>query len=215
MTKIQFYFDPGCPWCWNTSRWIKEVQKTQKVDVEWMSFSLSIKNGDSMNKDYLEKFKKSQEMLRIIEVAKEKYNGKLTDALYTEFGIKIHNDKDFSDAAISEVLKNVCSIDYDELLEAKNNDELDKRIRHSMSSAFDVVGKDVGIPIIVFENGNKKLGYFGPVLSQVPIGKDAINVWEGVSKLANYNHFFELKRTRDESATAPKNIKDKPRPNIC
>jgi hypothetical protein len=84
-----------------------------------------------------------------------------------------------------------------------------------MSSAFDVVGKDVGIPIIVFEDGNKKLGYFGPVLSQVPIGKDAINVWEGVSKLASYNHFFELKRTRDESATAPKNIKDEPRPNIC
>ena len=104
MTKIQFYFDPGCPWCWNTSRWIKEVQKTQKVDVEWMSFSLAIKNGDSENKDYLDKFKKSQEMLRIIEAAKEKYNGKLTDALYTEFGIKIHNDKDFSDAAISEVL---------------------------------------------------------------------------------------------------------------
>lgn len=215
MTKIEFYFDPGCPWCWNTSRWIKEVQKTELIEVSWKSFSLLIKNGSDMNKDYIEKFTKTREMLRIIEAVRSKYGEGLIDTLYTEFGIKVHHETDLSDEAIKEVVKKVCSLDFDEIYKAKDDVRLDDAINASMQSAFDVVGQDVGIPIIVFNNGNKKMGYFGPVLSEVPVDKDAIKVWRGVSSLAEYDHFFELKRTRDEGASLPKDTGESSAKNVC
>ena len=215
MTKIEFYFDPGCPWCWNASRWIKEVQKQQEINVEWKSFSLLIKNGDGMNKDYLEKFTITRQMLRIIEAVKKKYGDKLTDSLYTEFGIKVHHEKDFSVSAMENVVKKVCSLDFDEIIKSKDDASLDDDIRKSMDSAFEVVGNDVGVPIIVFENRNKKIGYFGPVLSEAPTGSEALKVWQGIKSLAEYDHFFELKRTRNEDAGLPKNTGEVNPNNVC
>ncbi len=179
------------------------MQKSEPVDVSWKSFSLLIKNGSDMNKDYVEKFTATRDMLRIVEFARSKYGNRIVDRLYTEFGIKVHHESDFSDLAIKQVLKKVCSLDFDEMCNSKDNSELDKVINESMDSAFEVVGRDVGVPIIVFDNTNKKLGYFGPVLSKSPVGEEATRLWHGIKNLAEYEHFFELKRTRDEGASLP------------
>ena len=44
--RIRFYFDPLCPWCYQTSRWARRLEELGVLDVEWRVFSLAIVNGD-------------------------------------------------------------------------------------------------------------------------------------------------------------------------
>ena len=41
---IHFYFDPVCPFCWLTSKWVRMVQAERDLSVEWRFISLRLIN---------------------------------------------------------------------------------------------------------------------------------------------------------------------------
>lgn len=197
--NIRFYFDPSCPFCWITSRWLLMVSAHRDMTIEWRPFSLALKNdeldGDESAKtEHGEIHRASHRVLRVM-LAAEKQGASLID-LYTAFGIKYHvAGFDYDDETIADVLDEQ-HLPAD-LLRAADDTTYDNELRDSMQSAIDVAGDDIGVPTIVFEAADGSLnGYFGPVLQTLPDLDEALKLWDGLSMLAADKNFYELKRTR-------------------
>lgn len=189
--KIDFFFDPICPWCWITSRWLKEVATHRDLDIRWRSFSLAIKNADQ---EWSDRSRVAYETglagLRVVEAVREQLGGDVIADLYSELGRRYHVERERPidiEAAVAAVSLPPA------LAGAAMDTSWDAVIESSMNEAIDLVGDDIGVPTIVFDGGH---GFFGPVLSPAPTGTDAVELFDHLAALASRNDFFELKRGR-------------------
>ncbi|RJN31049.1 mycothiol-dependent nitroreductase Rv2466c family protein [Nesterenkonia natronophila] len=192
--RVDFWFDPICPFAYATSRWILEVEKVRDIEVKWNVMSLGVLNEDknpapTEDDDILARWIPARTSTAVAQTAPEKVGD-----FYSAIGYDIHvnGHRDF-EAASRRALAEI-GLDGSLVDEAKTN-TYDDAMRTSHESGISQVGQDVGTPIVAFAG----TAFFGPVITRVPTGEDAGKIFDGAVAMAEYPYFFELKRSRTES----------------
>lgn len=193
MSNADFWFDPLCPFAWITARWVLEVEKVRDIDVTWQVMSLAYLNQDKdISDDYREFLVNAWEPVRVCMAVEQAHGKAALGALYTALGTRRHNQgKELDRAGIEAALEEAGLPAA--LAAAMDDPSYDDAIKKSHHVGIDQVGEEVGTPTIAFDG----VAFFGPVLSRIPRGEEAGQIWDATLVLARYPDFFEIKRTRN------------------
>lgn len=188
------WFDPLCPWAWMTSRWMLEVEQVRPIETRFHVMSLAVLNegADDLSEDYRETLEQGWGPVRVCVAAAQQHGEHVLRDLYTALGTRRHNEgRDFDRVTVEESLAEAGL--PASLADAMTSTAYDDDVRKSHQTGIDLVGQDVGTPVISVE----ETAFFGPVVSPAPKGEAAGKLWDGVVLVASTDGFFELKRTRD------------------
>jgi 2-hydroxychromene-2-carboxylate isomerase len=191
---VDFWFDPLCPFAWVTSRWIKEVEQVRDLDVTWNIMSLGILNEDNPDNHH-HGDDSSMWLVRVVQAAVNEDPAN-ADTLYTAMGEIHHNEgvQDREEVIVKALERAGLPAS---LKDAAQDESLDVAIRASHDEALKRVGSDVGTPVVAVGGA----AFFGPVLTKIPRGELAGELFDAARTLGAYPQFFELKRSRTEFPT--------------
>ncbi len=168
-TGVTFYFDPGCPWTWLSSRWLVAAAQERDLDIRWRTFSLALLNKDKTPPAFLDtpemraKTALAAQALRVVEATVVAGDNDGAGRFYTEFGTRFY---------------------------VKGSEPCAEMLEEAQSLS----GPDVGSPVLHVDGAER--GTFGPIVSPSPTGEEAGRLWDAVVALQGIGSFFELKRGR-------------------
>jgi predicted DsbA family dithiol-disulfide isomerase len=192
--SVDFWFDPKCPWAWMSSRWLLEAAQVRGLDPRFHVMSLAVLNEDKdIPESYRAALADAWGPVRVCIAAAAKAGDEVLGPLYTALGNRIHVQGRPVDRALVEEALDEVGLSVD-LAYAMESDEYDEQVRDSHQQAMDLVGEEVGTPVIAVDG----VAFFGPVVTPAPKGEAAGRLWDGAVLVAGTPGFFELKRSRTQ-----------------
>ncbi|MBF9070779.1 mycothiol-dependent nitroreductase Rv2466c family protein [Streptacidiphilus fuscans] len=196
----EFWFDPICPWSWQTSRWILEVERLRPITIHWNVMSLALlQDSPRLPQAYRQSLFEARALARVCVAAQAEHGDKVLGPLYTALGTRLHDRRvQPTVAMVSSALRQAGLPQA--LADALESAEYEEALRASHGTAVALAGEGLGTPVIALhapeDSGAAPVAFFGPVVSPVPRGEAAARLWDGLALVASVPGFTELKRTR-------------------
>jgi hypothetical protein len=201
---VEFFFDPGCPFAWLTSVWIRRVAELRAISIGWRFISLRfINEGADLPAEMVEAQQRGLRYHRICAAARDQVGNEAVGDLYRAWGERYWYtagegelvDRLAASSRRVEPREILRSLELPErLVAAADDDSWDALIRAESEEAFRRTGPDVGTPIITYDPPTGS-SLFGPVISEVPDDETAVRFYDALRTFADFRGFSELKRT--------------------
>jgi hypothetical protein len=205
VSEVELFFDPMCPFCWQTSKWLRQVQRLSDLEVGYRFISLQMVNEDQPPDGVLAAVQaQGTRLLRVAAAVRDAHGNDAVGAFYLEAGQAVFEVDPPEPGGFKAILRHQArGVDVPSVLrraglpgtlgEAADDPRFDVVLRAESGDALARAGDDVGTPIMSFAPPDGP-AFFGPVISELPSDEDAVALFEAVRRLASWPGFAELKR---------------------
>jgi predicted DsbA family dithiol-disulfide isomerase len=191
--NIRFYFDPLCPWCYQTSRWARRLDELGVVDVEWRVFSLAIVNSGDEGRAAADTG--SAPSLRTAIAVRNAHGNAAVGAFYKALSDARHQrGLPLEDHAVIEESLREASVEPALLRQALADPSTWEAVQREHDEAV-AAYKAFGVPTIVLDGGDGPQ-MFGPIISDIPDDEGSVELWQHFVWMARNRNVAEMKRDR-------------------
>ena len=193
---VRFHLDPRCPWCWQTSKWVRTLERLSVIDVSWAVFCLEVQNFDKPVEEFKVTKSVAAPSLRTMVALRDGEGQAAAGRFYEAIGTRYFEAQ--------EPLGETSTVEG-ALVDAGldpgwcNRALADPHTWDIVMAEHQAIRTDTrsfGVPTIRLDGGVGP-AIFGPVISNEPASDDeAVELWKHVSWLVRYENFSELKRDR-------------------
>jgi predicted DsbA family dithiol-disulfide isomerase len=191
--RVDFHFDPMCPWAYQGSLWIREVRARTDLDISWRFFSLeeiNLKPGKKHPWERAWSYGWSQMRVgawlrRNGDEAVDRWYAAVGHAFFVE-GRRTH-DPEVHREVLAEAGLDPAAVDA-----ALDDPTTSDEVRADHRAVTEGLGA-FGVPTLVFPDGN---AVFGPVTLPAPTGDEALRLWELVLAYNDFPTLWELRHPK-------------------
>lgn len=193
--RVCFYFDPICPWCYQTSRWARRLEELGVIELDWRVFSLELQNAGREPDELARAHARSARALRTAIAVRDAAGPSAVGAFYQALGERVHErGEPLDEATTVELALAEAGMDPGLCAAAWADPSTAERVAAEHRHVCERT-RSFGVPTVVLDGGEGP-AIFGPVISEVPDDDDAVELWRHVSWLVRHANFAELKRDR-------------------
>lgn len=192
---VLFYFDPMCPYAFQTSRWIREVRKHVDVAVTWRFFSLEEINLVAGKRHPWERpWSFGFGQMRVGALIRRELGNDGVDRWYDAVGNAFFYDglKTHLPEVHAQVIERA-GFDPAYVERAIADESTLDELREEHQNAAVEFGAH-GVPTIVFQPS--RYAVYGPVVVPAPEGDDAVALWELTKAMQRFPHLYEIRHPK-------------------
>jgi 2-hydroxychromene-2-carboxylate isomerase len=194
-TEIDFYFDPICPWAFQTSLWIREVARQTGLSVQWKFFSLEeINRTEGKKHPWEREIAYGWTPMRIAAHLRRRSNV-LCGEWYLRCATALHlegrrpYERDVAVQLLADIGESPRAWD-EALADPTTHDDVKRDHDHAAThlAAF-------GVPVL---DGLGGRAVFGPVVVPAPVGEEALQLWNLTLEYSRFPGLYEIKTPKTD-----------------